>query len=109
MSERDADVLVEDMRESIAKILTYTADLTEASFTRNDLVVDAVLRNIEVIGEAASKLPASFRDAHPEIAWRQLIGMRNRLIHAYFGVSLGIVWQTIQKAIPQLSSSLKQL
>lgn len=109
MSERSPEILLADIREALSKIFTYTQGLDERTFAENSLVVDAVLRNIEVIGEAASKLPEDFVSAHPEIEWRKIVGMRNRLIHGYFGVSLGLVWQTIQGNLPGLRDKLNQL
>ena len=109
MSERSAEVLLEDILECLAKIRRYTQGMDEKQFIENNLVTDAVLRNIEVIGEACSKLPESFVEAHPEIEWRKIIGMRNRLIHGYFGTSLKLVWQTIQLNMPDLQNKLTQL
>ncbi len=107
MSERSTQVLLEDIRECLAKH-SYTEGLTEASFLGNDMVSDAVLRNIEVMGEAASKLPGDFTAEHPELECHKIIGMRNRLIHGYFGVSLKIVWQTIKLDLPKLQNALDQ-
>lgn len=109
MSERTPDLLLADIREALSKIFLYTQGLDERTFAENSLVVDAVLRNIEVIGEAASKLPENFVRAHPDIEWRKIVGMRNRLIHGYFGVSLGLVWQTIRGNFPDLRDKLNQL
>jgi len=109
MSERSAEILLADIREALAKIATYVQGLDGAAFAGNSLVVDAVLRNISVIGEAASKLPEEFVRAHPEIEWRKIVGMRNRLIHGYFGVSTPLVWHTIQTHLPDLRDKLDQL
>lgn len=109
MSERSTDVLLEDMRECLDKIFRYTEGMDEGRFIENTLVVDAVLRNIEVLGEAASRLPDKFIGAHPEVAWRGIIGMRNRLIHGYFGVSLKLVWHIIQKDMPDLRKELNRI
>lgn len=109
MSERSAEILLADIREALAKIATYVQGLDDVAFAGNSLVVDAVLRNISVIGEAASKLPDEFVRAHPEIEWRKIVGMRNRLIHGYFGVSTPLVWQTIQTHLPDLRDKLNKL
>jgi uncharacterized protein with HEPN domain len=109
MSERSTQLLIEDMQECLQKIFTYTEGLTREAFLADDLVIDAVLRNLEVIGEAASKLPDDFVDQHSSVEWHKIIGMRNRLIHAYFGVSTGIVWETIQHHLPILFDQLKAL
>ena len=109
MSERSAEILLADIREALAKIATYVQGLDEAAFVGNGMVVDAVLRNISVIGEAASKLPDEFIRAHPEIEWRKIVGMRNRLVHGYFGVSLPLVWQTIHGHLPEFRDKLDKL
>ena len=109
MSERSTEVLLEDIRECLDKIFSYTQGMEEKQFVENDLVADAVLRNIEVIGEACSKLPDAFIAAHPDVEWRKIIGMRNRLIHGYFGTSLKLVWQIIQLNLPELQKKLNQL
>ena len=95
MSERSSAVLIEDMREALQKIFVYTEGLSEKDFLSNEMVIDAVLRNFEVLGEAASKLPDGLKSEHNAIEWHKLIGIRNRPIHGYFGVSSAIVWQTI--------------
>ena len=95
--------------EGYARLPRSVQGLDGAAFAGNSLVVDAVLRNISVIGEAASKLPEEFVRAHPEIEWRKIVGMRNRLIHGYFGVSTPLVWQTIQTHLPDLRDKLDQL
>ncbi len=106
MSERHPQVLIDDIIESLDRIFAYTEGMTQSDFTNNQLVVDAVLRNFEIIGEAASKLPKEFVERHQNIEWKRIIGMRNRLIHGYFGVSLPLVWQTIRHDLPTLKTKL---
>lgn len=109
MSERSTQLLLEDMQESLLKIFKFTDGLDRDAFMGDELVIDAVLRNFEVIGEAASQLPDEFVDEHPDVEWHKMIGMRNRLIHGYFGVSTGIVWETIRQHLPFLRDQLKEL
>ncbi len=109
MSERSTQLLLEDMQESLQKIFKFTDGLTREAFMADDLIIDAVLRNFEVMGEAASNLPDSFTDTHLEVEWHKIIGMRNRLIHGYFGVSTAIIWETIQHHLPILRDQLKAL
>ncbi len=109
MSERSTQLLLEDMQESMDKIFKFTDGIVRESFMDNDLVIDAVLRNFEVMGEAASKLPDEFVAAHSDVEWHKIIGMRNRLIHGYFGVSTAIIWETIQHHLPILRDKLKML
>ncbi len=85
----------------------YCAHLNHAQFEANQLMRDAVLRNIELIGGAATRIPEEVRLAHPEIPRREIIAMRNQLIHAYLGVDLDVVWDMIQVELPQLILQLK--
>jgi len=109
MSKRSEDLLVMDMLESMEKILLYTEGLNETAFIKNTEKADAVIRNIEVIGEAAGNLPAEFQLKHSDIPWSQIVSMRNRLIHGYFGVSLLTIWQVVCVDIPELYEKLKRL
>ena len=78
-------------------------------FAADSKTVDAVLRNIEIIGEAAGRLPDKFTEEHHNIPWNHICGMRNRLIHAYFGISLPLIWITIHTAIPELRKNILPL
>lgn len=86
---KDSKVYLGDILTAISKINEFTSGMGKDEFRSSSLVLDAVLRNIEVIGEAASKLPAAFRSEHKEIDWQDIIGMRNKLIHAYSEVDAG--------------------
>ena len=97
MSKRSAILLVQDMLEAIAKIRRYTAGLTAKTFPIDEKSVDAVVRNLEIIGEAATRLPEDFKAQHREVEWSQIVGLRNRIIHDYFGIDLQIVWQVLQR------------
>ena len=98
-----------DIIESIVDIREFTAGLTRESFSADKKTIKAVVRSLEVIGEAASKLPQHVRDGSPEISWQEIIGMRNRLIHEYFGVDLDIVWQTIEEDLKPLENAVKKM
>ncbi len=98
-----------DIIESIADIKEFTAGMTRESFSIDKKTIKAVVRSLEVIGEAANKLPDDVRDGYPEISWQEIIGMRNRLIHEYFGVDLDIVWQTIEEDLKPLDNAVKKM
>jgi len=82
-----------DILESIERIQTYTRGVDYDSFSCNQMMIDAVIRNLEVIGEAAGKVPNEIQNKYPSIPWRKMIGLRNVLIHEYFGVDESIVWE----------------
>jgi uncharacterized protein with HEPN domain len=79
------------------------------AFLGDDLVIDAVARNLEIIGEAVRQLPEDFRQVHPEIPWTQIAGLRNRIVHDYFGLDLEIIWQIIQHDLPRLEKQVRVL
>ncbi len=90
MSKRNPKLFVHDMLEAIEKIEKYTESINDPEeFKRKDIVVDAVLRNLEIIGEAAKNIPEEIRNKYPEILWNRVIGLRNVVIHGYFIVDLG--------------------
>jgi len=109
MSKRSLGLLVEDIWESIEKIERYTEGMTQNSFQSDEKTTDAVVRNLEIIGEAAGRLPEDFTDRHSEIEWIKIIGLRNRIVHEYFGVDLQIIWQILKKDLPAFKSSLKNI
>jgi uncharacterized protein with HEPN domain len=109
MSKREPSVLLDDIRTSISKIERYIAGLDQASFLADEKTIDAVVRNLEIIGEAAKQLPAEFRARHPAILWPQIAGLRNRIVHDYAGIDLKLVWHVLQTAIPKLALQIAAL
>jgi uncharacterized protein with HEPN domain len=109
MSKRDTRLLLEDIIESAQKVLAYTNGMSFSEFIADDKTVDPVIRNFEIIGEAASRLPTDFCSQNPKIAWHQMIGMRNRLIHAYFGVDYQIIWSVVKDNLPHFKSEIEGL
>lgn len=109
MSKRQPKLLIEDIVESGKKILEYTQELTFDEFINDNKTVDAVIRNFEIIGEAANRLPDEFRDAYPEIDWHRIRGFRNRIVHDYFGIDYTIVWEVRNSFLPKLISSLDSI
>jgi uncharacterized protein with HEPN domain len=92
MSRREPRLLLEDIIESIQKIKKYTAGLSKDAFLIDDKTVDAVIRNFEIIGEAANRIPDEIKDKFQLINWHQIIGFRNRIVHDYMGIDYEIVW-----------------
>jgi len=104
--KKDDLVYVDDILEAMQKIKRFCKGMREKDFAENEMMRDAVVRNLEIIGEAASRLSASFRNKHKEIEWRKIIGMRNRIIHAYDVVDYKIVWNVVKADLPELEEKL---
>ena len=100
MSKRGDKLYLEDIKESIKKIEKYTKGMSFAVFARDMRTIDAVVRNISVIGEAVKNISKETKSKNPEISWREIIGMRNKVIHEYFGIDEEILWKTIKEDIP---------
>jgi uncharacterized protein with HEPN domain len=109
MSERSAELLLEDMLESCDRILEYTKELSFEDFKKNYLVVDAVVRNFTIIGEAAGRIPEEYKVKHSEIKWDRIRGFRNRIVHDYFGIDYQIVWIIIENNIPELRDLIRKI
>jgi len=105
-SPREWRLYLDDMIRFAAKVQTYTQGLTQAAFVANGVVYDATLRNLELIGEAATKIPDDVRAARPKIPWRQIVATRNRLIHGYLGIDDDTIWSIIETDIPALVTEL---
>ena len=106
---RDYRLFLDDILEAVTKIREYTAGLDYSEFVKDSKTQDAVVRNLEIIGEAAGRLPEPVCLAAPEIEWRKIVGLRNILAHEYFGVSLPVVWDIVQNKIDPLQSSCRKL
>lgn len=106
---RDCKLYLEDILTSIAKIEEYTKNLSFDKFHNNSLVVDGVVRNLEIIGEAAKNIPAEIKRAHSEIDWKKIAGLRDILIHEYSGINLAIVWDVVTNKLPILKNMIKKL
>ena len=109
MSEREWRFYLDDMISFVGKVLAYSNGLDQDGFVASGLAYDATLRNLELLGEAATHIPAQIRDANTAIPWRQLIATRNRLIHGYLGVDNDTVWSIIRDDIPVLLPQLQKL
>lgn len=108
MSRRNNDLLLEDIIEAAQKILKYTQSLGFKSFFFDEKIIDAVIRNFEITGEAASRLSEDFKSTHPNIPWKKLKGFRNRLVHEHFGVDHKILWTIIKDELPNLLEGIKK-
>ena len=109
MSEREWQFYIDDMIAFAGNVLEYTRGLNQANFISNRLVYDATLRNLELIGEAATHVPDEVREAHQEIPWRMIIATRNRLIHGYLGIDDDTLWSIIQDDVPVVLPLLETL
>lgn len=109
MSERHPLFLLEDIVTSAEKIISYTDSLTYDEFVEDSKTIDAVARNFEIIGEAANRLPEEMKDANPSIDWHKIRGLRNRIVHHYFGINYQIIWDIIQDYLPHLITQIKNI
>ena len=107
--ERNWRMRVEDILACIEKIKEYTQGMTYDQFCADGKTVDAVIRNLEIIGEAAGFIPLEIQEKHPELAWLEMRGMRNIMAHEYFGVSLPIIWRAIEQDLSPLQDGLNKL
>lgn len=109
MSNRADIDFVNDIREAIQRISSYLGGMSYDDFRKDIKTQDAVIRNIEIVGEAAKGVSEELRVKSPHIPWKSMAGMRDRLIHHYFGVNLDIVWQVVSAELPDLNSELDGL
>jgi len=107
--KKEVLVYLEDILESIAKIEEYTKELEEEEFYSRTEAQDAVLRRLEVIGEAVKNIPQEFRNKYPGIQWKRIAGMRDILIHEYAGVNMGRVWNVIAGNLPELKEKILRM
>ena len=106
MPYRDWRFRVDDIIESIGKIERYTHNMDYETWCKDEKTIDAVTRNIEIIGEAASQLPEEIHEQFGDVPWRMMKGIRNILAHEYFGVDLEIIWKTVTNDLPILKKQL---
>jgi len=107
--DRDYVLFLEDILESIGKIEKYTEGLTYQEFHKDEMVIDAVVRNFEIIGEAVNKVPEELKEQYPFVEWNEAVGFRNVMIHEYFGVDTETVWETVQNNIPALKEKISRI
>jgi uncharacterized protein with HEPN domain len=106
---KDDLAYIEHILDCIRKIKEFTGGLSLKDFSVNELVQDAVIRNIEIIGEASKKISSDTKQIYYEIPWKEIAGMRDKLIHDYLGVDVEVVWRTITEDIPTLEKQIKEI
>ena len=107
--KKDFLIFLKHILESIELIEDYVKDTTEKGFLSNPQQQDAVIRRIEIIGEAIKNIPNEFKDEHPEIPWKAISGMRDILIHEYFGIDLKLTWRVVRLRIPDLKEKILEI
>lgn len=105
---RDPGFYLADILNAMQSIQGFVEGISFEEFTQDDKTASAVLRKLEIIGEAAKNVPKDLRDKYPEIPWKEMAGMRDRLIHVYFGVDYRLVWRTTAKRIPEIMPEMKR-
>jgi uncharacterized protein with HEPN domain len=107
--KREYKDYVMDIIEAIEKIEDFTKDMEFENFRKDDKTVFAVIRALEIIGEAVKKIPLTVKNKYKQMPWREAAGMRDKLIHEYFGVNINVVWKTIIEDIPRLKEEIKKI
>ena len=98
-----------DIAEAMERILVYTEGMSAEQFLANNLIQDAVVRNLQVMGEATKKISPSLRNAHADVPWGDMAGMRDKIVHEYFGINYRTVWDVVQKDIPALRPRIEAI
>ena len=107
---KKADIVyLKHIRDAISRIEEYTKAVGYEDFIKNDLIQDGVIRQLEIIGEATKRISTQFKSNNPHIPWRDIAGMRDKLIHDYFGVDIEAVWDTVKRDIPALKKEVKKI
>lgn len=109
MSRRGVKLYLQDILDSINKITEYTQGLTYESFSKDEKTIDAVVRNLEIIGEAAKNVPSEVTGRYNDVNWEKMVSMRNKIMHEYFGIDVEILWQTIRENLPELKEQIQKL
>jgi uncharacterized protein with HEPN domain len=109
MPDRIFTEYLEDILDSISKIREFTGNMDFSAFSKDEKTSFAVIRALEIIGEASKNIPEEVRSSHPDIPWREMAGIRNKLIHDYFGVNLAVVWKTVKEDLPTLEPEIRSL
>ena len=109
MSKRNDAAILEDIRAAIDRILSYSQELTYDDFLTDIKTQDAIIRNIEILGEAAKLLSERAKEMYPDVPWKDIAGTRDKLIHDYFGVNIDVVWSIVSNDIPLLNKEIEKV
>ena len=106
---RDYKVYLQDVLDAAGKVRSYTAGLSFKIFSEDTKTVDAVVRNLEVIGEAIKQVPDDVRSKHADVEWKKIAGLRDILVHQYFGIDVEIIWDIVQNKLPALEAQIRKI
>lgn len=106
---RDYKVYLQDVVEAAGKVRSYTAGISFKAFSEDTKTVDAVVRNLEVIGEAIKQVPDDVRSKHADVEWKKIAGLRDILVHQYFGIDVEIIWDIVQNKLPALEAQIRKV
>jgi len=107
--KRDWKLFLEDILEGIDRITRYVSRFSFEKFAEDEKTIDAVIRNLEVIGEASKNIPDEIRNKYHEIPWKSIVGLRNVMVHEYFGLDLENIWKIIREDLPPLKGKIKEI
>ena len=106
---RNYNLYLQDIVEAADRVASYVEGVTRGQFEADQMRIDAVIRNLQIIGEAVKKIPGSIREAYPSIPWYEIAALRNRVIHVYFDVDLNVTWNVVQCELPMLKTQIQQI
>ncbi len=109
MSKRNEMDFCKDIMEASKRALTYSKNLDYKAFSKDIKTQDAIIRNIEIIGEAVKNIPEDSRNLYPNIPWKNMAGMRDKLIHHYFGINIDIVWDVVKTDLPEIIKKIEEI
>jgi len=106
---REYKAYLKDILEAIRKIEKYTENISMEDFAKDELIQDGVVRNLEIIGEAVKNIPEDIKNRKSQVAWKKIAGLRDILIHGYFGIDVDIVWDVVKNKIPELKQKISEI